>query len=74
MIIGIISMVLFVIISLQSCVAGIGNTISDNGEVSGSAGIMLAACMLIAGIIAVAARKTKAGAITALCFMLLADL
>lgn len=68
MIIGIISMVLFVIISLQSCVAGIGNTISDNGEVSGSAGIMLAACMLIAGIIAVAARKTKAGAITALCF------
>lgn len=68
MVIGIISMVLFIIISLQSCAAGIGNAISDNGEVSGSAGIMLALFMLIAGIIAVAARKTKGGTITALCF------
>ena len=68
MIIGIISMVLFIIVALQSCAAGIGNTIADNGEVSGSAGGMLAICMLIAGIIAVAARKTKAGTIVALCF------
>lgn len=68
MVVGIISMVLFLIVSLQSCVAGLGNTLADNGEVSGSAGFMLALCMLIAGIIAVAARKTKGGTITALCF------
>lgn len=68
MVVGIISMVLFIIISLQSCVAGVGNTLADNGEVSGTAGIILAFCMLIAGIIAVAARKTKGGTITALCF------
>ena len=68
MVVGIISMVLFVLISLQSCAAGIGNTILDNGEIGGSAGILLAICMLVAGIISVAARKTKGGTITALCF------
>ena len=71
MVVGIISMVLFLIISFQSCVAGVGNTLADNGEVSGSAGIILAFCMLIAGIISVAARKTKGGTITALCFYVL---
>ena len=68
MVIGIISMVLFLIVSLQSCAAGIGNALTDNGEISGTAGIVLAVCMLIAGIIAVAARKTKGGTITATCF------
>ena len=71
MVVGIISMVLFIIISLQSCVAGVGNALADNGEVSGSSGIILAFCMMIAGIISVAARKTKGGTITALCFYVL---
>lgn len=68
MVTGIISMVLFLIISLQSCVAGLGNALAENGEVSGSAGVLLAFCMLIAGIVSVAARKSNGGAITALCF------
>lgn len=38
LVIGIISMVLFVLITFQSCAAGVANTLSDNGEVSGSAG------------------------------------
>lgn len=58
LVIGIISMVLFVIISLQSCAAGIGNALADNGEISGSAGFFLALCMMIAGIIGVSARRS----------------
>jgi hypothetical protein len=67
-IIGIISIVLFLIITLQSCAAGLSNAIEQNGEVSGSAGLLLATCMLIAGIVGVATRKSKGGAITAGCF------
>ncbi|MBE7050023.1 MAG: hypothetical protein E7394_04545 [Ruminococcaceae bacterium] len=74
MIIGIISMVLFIIIAFQSCAAGIGNTLTDNGEVSGSAGTMLAFCMLIAGIVGVAGRKSKGASITAGCFYLIGGL
>lgn len=65
LVIGIISMVLFLIISLQSCAAGIGNTLEGNGEVSGTAGFLLAMCMLVAGIIGVSARKSKVGSIVA---------
>ena len=65
LIIGIISMVLFFLIAMQSCVAGLGNILQENGEVSGSAGICLALCMLIAGIISVAARKSKAAGFVA---------
>lgn len=61
MIIGIISIVLFLLVSLQSCAAGLGNALADNGEVSGSAGFLLAICMLVAGIVGIAARKSKAG-------------
>lgn len=68
LVIGIISMVLFVLISLQSCVAGLGNALSENGEVSGTAGLMVAFSMLIAGIVGVATRKGFAGGIVAGCF------
>jgi hypothetical protein len=67
-VIGIISMVLFVIITFQSCAAGIGNALADNGGTSGSSGMFLSLCMLVAGIVGVAARKSKGGAITAGCF------
>ena len=65
LIIGIVSIVLFVIIAFQSCAVGLGNTLSENGEVSGSGGILLAFCMLIAGIIAIACRNSKPGSIVA---------
>ena len=56
-------MVLFALISFQSCAAGLGNALSDSGEVSGSAGMLLAFCMLIAGIVGVATRSKKAVAL-----------
>ncbi|KMY44285.1 membrane protein [Bacillus sp. FJAT-27916] len=65
LIVGIISIILFIIITLQSCVAGIGNSLEGNGEVSGSAGLLLAFCMLIAGIVGISTRKSKGGGITA---------
>lgn len=57
--IGIISIVLFAIISFQSCAVGIGNSLSENGETSGGSGIFVAACMLVAGILGICTREYK---------------
>ncbi len=65
LIIGIISIVLCGFILFQSCAAGLGNALSDNGEISGTAGVVVALCMLIAGIIAIATRKGFGGGIVA---------
>lgn len=68
MIVGIISLVLSLIVTFQSCAVGIGNTLSENGESGGSGGMILAIFMLVAGIISIAARKSKGGTITAIVF------
>ncbi len=65
LIIGIISCVLFVIITFQSCAVGLGNTLAENEEISGTAGFMLAICMLVAGIVGICCRKLKTGTIVA---------
>lgn len=56
---GIISIILFGFVIFQSCAAGIGNALTNNGEVSGSAGFLVGVLMLVAGIISVAARKSE---------------
>ena len=38
---GILSIILFVVVSFQSCAVGIGNTLWETGEVGGSGGIIL---------------------------------
>ncbi len=58
---GILSMVLFLVVSFQSCAAGLVNTLEENGEVSGSAGIMVAIMLLVGGIVSVATRKGSKG-------------
>ena len=58
---GILSIILFVVISLQSCAVGIGNTLEDNGEIGGSAGILVAIFMLAGGIVSIATRKGGKG-------------
>lgn len=55
---GILSILLFAVVVFQSCAAGIVNTLSANGEVSGSAGVILAVLMLAGGIVSVATRKS----------------
>lgn len=58
LILGILSMVLFLLVAFQSCAAGIGNAMTNNGESSGTFGFLVALNLLITGIIAVAARKS----------------
>lgn len=62
---GILSIVLSAFVMLQSCAAGLGNTLSENGEAGGSAGLLTAICLLAAGIVAIASRASvkKGGSI-----------
>ena len=57
LVIGIISFVMALIVTFQSCFAGLGNAMEDNGEVGGSAGVVLAVFAIVAGIIAIVTRK-----------------
>ncbi len=55
---GILSIILFVFVAFQSCAAGISNALSENGEVSGSGGIIVAIMMLAGGIVSISTRKS----------------
>lgn len=61
LVLGIISIVLFLLVSLQSCAAGLGNALSNSGEVSGTAGMLLAIALLIAGIVGICTRNGGKG-------------
>lgn len=54
---GILSIILFVLVAFQSCAAGVANALEENGEVSGTAGIMVAIFMLAGGIVSIATRR-----------------
>lgn len=56
---GILSIALFIVVTFQSCAAGLGNALSGNGEVSGSGGIMLSILMLSGGIVSIATKKSN---------------
>mgnify|MGYP004451403519 FL=1 len=56
---GILSCILFVVVTFQSCAAGMVNALEANGQVSGSAGIIVAVLMLTGGIVSIAVRKSK---------------
>lgn len=56
---GVLSMILFVLVAFQSCAAGVSNALEANGEVSGSAGIIVAILMLAGGIVSVVTRKSE---------------
>ena len=56
---GILSIIISVFILLQSCAAGVGNALADNGEVSGSAGAFVAILIMAGGIAMVSTRKSE---------------
>ena len=56
---GILCVVLFMIVMLQSCAAGLSNAIEGSEEISGTAGVFLAIMMLTGGIVSIATRKAK---------------
>jgi len=62
---GILSIVLSLIVMLQSCAAGVSNALEENGEVSGSAGLLVAIAMIAGGIVSIVVRKSvgKGGSI-----------
>ncbi len=55
---GILSIVLCLLVMLQSCAAGAVNAIEENGQVSGSAGLIVAIMMLSGGITSIATRSS----------------
>lgn len=58
---GILSIIMFFMVAFQSCAAGISNALEENGEVSGSAGVIVAVMMLAGGIVSIAMRKGGKG-------------
>ncbi len=56
---GILSIIMFVFVSLQSCAAGVYNALDQNGESSGSAGLLVSILMLAGGIVSIATRGAK---------------
>lgn len=73
-VVGVVSIVLFLLITLQSCVVGLGNTIEGQGEISGSAGFFLALFMLIGGILVLISKNKKGVLITAIVLYILGGL
>lgn len=63
---GILSIILFVVVTFQSCAVGALNSLEENGGTSGSAGILVAILMLSGGIVSIASRNSvkKNGNIT----------
>ncbi len=75
LVIGIISIVVFIFIMFQSFAVGVVNTLQSNtNDTSGGAGVFLAFAMLIAGIIGIVTRKSKGGGMTAGIFYVIAAL
>ena len=58
---GILSIIMFVFVTFQSCAAGVANTLDATGEVGGSAGLIVAIMLLAGGIISIVTRKGSKG-------------
>ena len=59
---GILSIVFCILVTFQSCAAGVVNALEENGGTSGSIGAFVAILMLSGGIVSIASRKsTKKG-------------
>lgn len=54
---GILSIVLCFFVIFQSCAAGIANALTQNGDVSGSAGLIVAILLLVGGIVSIVTRN-----------------
>ena len=72
---GILSIILSVFVLFQSGAAGLANALEANGEVSGSAGVLVAVFLLAGGIVSIATRKGgKGGSLAVFIIFLLAAL
>ena len=55
---GILSIVIFIIVTFQSCAAGLYNALDGNGESSGSIGFICGVLILAGGIVSIAVHKS----------------
>lgn len=71
---GILCIILSAFVIFQSCAAGVANTLAENGEASGSAGVIVAVFLLVGGIVMIATRNNegKSGSIAAVIIFVLA--
>ena len=51
----------FCFVMFQSCAAGISNSLAENGESGGSAGLIVAIILLAGGIVSIATRNGSKG-------------
>lgn len=58
---GIVSICIFIIVVFQSCVANLAIALAESNDISGALGQILAFFMLVSGIVAIAARRHRAG-------------
>ena len=72
LVLGILSIVISAVVGFQSCAAGIGEAISEAESSSGAGGLFTGFFLLAAGIVAIAARKTKGGTIASIILYALA--
>ena len=69
LVIGIVSIVLALVMLFQSCAANVGSVLATAGtDMSGAIGTFAAILLIVAGIIGIAARKSKGGTIAAFIF------
>lgn len=55
---GIISAVIFIIVMVQSCAAGLINTLEENGGTSGTVGFICGVLILVGGIVSIVTSKS----------------
>ncbi len=55
---GILSIVFSLLVMFQSCAAGVANALSENGESSGTAGLLVAFFLIAGGIVSIVSRKS----------------
>lgn len=58
---GILSIVLAVFVIFQAVIVGAANALAQNGDISGSVGLMVAFLMLAGGIVSIVLRKGSKG-------------
>ena len=76
LVLGILSIIISVFVTFQSCAAGVSNALAESGEISGSAGLIVAIILLAGGIVMIVARNSLkiAGDIANIILFLLAAL
>lgn len=73
-VIGIFSILLFIIVEFQSCAAGLSNSLTKSKDAGGSAGLILGIFMLVSGILVLVSKHSKCIVITSIVLYVLASL